>query len=192
MTTAEVRELVAANMKLVGYTLHRAFRGHLRRAVGDTLYSAGLEGLLRAAESFDPARGMKFSTWASACIRNAVVQALVRWKRDPASRRGTRRLDAPLVRDEEEALGEVLPDVKAVRPPEAAARSELCADVVKALAELPRPSWGEVVMARAAGSTVVEVARARGVSKQCEHQLYHAALARLGRDCPGLKGHLDG
>jgi RNA polymerase sigma factor (sigma-70 family) len=191
MTTPEVADLVASNLGLVGHIVARSFRGHLRRAAGDVVYSAGLEGLLRAAESFDQTRGVKFSTWASRCIHNAIVQALVRWKRDPCSRRGTRHLDAPVVPGEPETVGEVLEDARVTPPQETAARVELRADLGQALSGL-RPDLGAVLLARLAGVSDVEQAAARQVTKQAVGHLARVAMGRLARGHGRLRRHLDG
>lgn len=44
----------------------------------DDIISAGIEGLRRAIDSFDPDRGVKFETYCSARVRGAVLDALRR------------------------------------------------------------------------------------------------------------------
>jgi RNA polymerase sigma factor FliA len=55
----------------------------------DDLVSAGYEGLLQAALSFDPARGIKFHTYAVTRIRGAMLDQLR--KRDQTSRLARRK-----------------------------------------------------------------------------------------------------
>lgn len=78
--TEERRALVRDNVGLVGV--------HLRRVVSirdrdrnkrnrDDLFQEGCLGLIRAAKSFDPAKGIPFRAYALARIRRAVHEALV-------------------------------------------------------------------------------------------------------------------
>lgn len=49
----------------------------------DDLCQEGLMGLLRAAESFDPSRGVKFSTFAEVCIVNRMKSLLTKGYKSP-------------------------------------------------------------------------------------------------------------
>jgi RNA polymerase sigma factor for flagellar operon FliA len=51
----------------------------------DDLRSAGREGLLRAARTFDEARGVPFRRWANLRIRGAMIDGLRRWGGIPRS-----------------------------------------------------------------------------------------------------------
>jgi len=55
------------------------------------LVSAGVRGLIQAAENFDPSRGLSFSTLAVARIRGAMLDELRRWDRVPRSVRQKER-----------------------------------------------------------------------------------------------------
>jgi RNA polymerase sigma factor for flagellar operon FliA len=73
--------------------LAKAIVARVRLAYGlaipfDDLYSLGLTGLMRAAERFDPTRGVPFATFAYHRVRGAVIDGL---RRDPGV-----RLDDPL------------------------------------------------------------------------------------------------
>ena len=50
----------------------------------EDLISTGSIGLIKAVNTFDPARGIKFSTYASRCIENAILSQRnnrrLRWK----------------------------------------------------------------------------------------------------------------
>src|SRR4029077_5412768 len=68
--------LILHNEKLVYIT---AFRMHARlsRAVElDDLQSEGFVGLIKAVDTFDQGRGVKFSTYAIALIRGAIQEYL--------------------------------------------------------------------------------------------------------------------
>jgi len=63
--------LVSANMGLVHAVVNKSY-GHVRKATGlikDELIQEGCVGLLRAAELFDPSRGLRFSTYATIWIK---------------------------------------------------------------------------------------------------------------------------
>jgi RNA polymerase primary sigma factor len=70
---AERDRLVIANQGLV-YQLVRSFEG--RGLDRDDLVGWGQTGLLRAAEKFDPSRGLKFTTYAVYWIRQALYKAV--------------------------------------------------------------------------------------------------------------------
>lgn len=74
-TTAAQRDtLVLEHVPLLRHIVGRmALPGGLER---DDLYGFGMLGLLAAADSFDPARGLKFSTYAYSRIRGSILDAL--------------------------------------------------------------------------------------------------------------------
>ncbi len=61
-------QLIADNMGLVYQQLHR-----LNRINDEDAYSYAMEGLFKAASTFDPNRGIQFSTYATTCIYNALM-----------------------------------------------------------------------------------------------------------------------
>lgn len=64
--------LVCSNIRLV---LHLAARSAWRTSSPmDDLIQEGLTGLLRAARTFSPHRGVRFSTYATQCIRRAIAR----------------------------------------------------------------------------------------------------------------------
>ena len=67
------RRLVESNLRLVSYVARRY--GDLGVPFDD-LFQEGAIGLVRAVERFDPARGVRFSTFAYWWIRKAVIEAL--------------------------------------------------------------------------------------------------------------------
>jgi RNA polymerase sigma factor (sigma-70 family) len=67
--------LVEGNVGLVVMTRQRFFP-RAPRAMCEDLFQAGLVGLIRAAERFDPALGCKFGTYAVPWIRNYIGRAL--------------------------------------------------------------------------------------------------------------------
>jgi RNA polymerase sigma factor (sigma-70 family) len=88
-TIAAVRtakhQLVMANMGLVHAVVKQFYSHHAAKTVGMTieeLVQEGSLGLLRAAELFDPSRGVRFSTyavvWIKGLLSNSHVSELVR------------------------------------------------------------------------------------------------------------------
>src|SRR6185436_267078 len=54
----------------------------------DDLYGFGMLGLIHAADSYEPARGLQFSTYAYTKIRGAILDELRRLDFLPRGRRG--------------------------------------------------------------------------------------------------------
>lgn len=71
--TADVDTLVTANLRLVW----KIATGYEGRGVGmEDLISAGNFGLLRAAQKFDPTRGIRFSTYAAWWIVQTIMREI--------------------------------------------------------------------------------------------------------------------
>lgn len=71
--TDEEREMVDANRGLVYAALGRMRLGALNT---DDAAQAGMIGLMRAAQKFDPSREVEFSTYADYWIRQAIVRQI--------------------------------------------------------------------------------------------------------------------
>jgi RNA polymerase sigma factor for flagellar operon FliA len=82
-------DLVQRHIGLVHYLARRMHRSLADNADLDELTSAGMIGLLAAAEGFEPARGLSFSTYAAARIRGAMLDELRRI--DPLTRTARER-----------------------------------------------------------------------------------------------------
>ena len=81
MTEQEVERIVRENSGLVGAFVNRTLRLFPRLPSGyerEDLQSLGYMGLLRAAQTFDPERGVAFSTYAYRCIETTIAGALRR------------------------------------------------------------------------------------------------------------------
>ena len=78
MNTKEKTELIERNMGLVFFIAQKYFDVGIE---GDEAISAGLLGLVKAANSFDPARKIKFSTYAGRCIENEILMCIRSAKR---------------------------------------------------------------------------------------------------------------
>ena len=85
-------DLVRGNLRLVRHIVRRIAARVPAHVDGDELMAAGYEGLLRAADRFDPDRGVAFSTFAACAIRGAVMDALR--DMDPLARPTRQRVQA--------------------------------------------------------------------------------------------------
>jgi RNA polymerase sigma factor FliA len=94
-----VREqLLARHLPLVHHVARRMQRSLARDADINDLVSAGTIGLVDAVESFDPGRGLAFSTYAAPRIQGAILDDLRRWDHAP---RSVRRKQRDIARAEE-------------------------------------------------------------------------------------------
>lgn len=82
-------DLVQRHVGLVHFLARRMHSSLADDADLDELTSAGMLGLLAAAEGFEPARGLSFSTYAATRIRGAMLDELRRI--DPLTRTGRER-----------------------------------------------------------------------------------------------------
>lgn len=70
--------LIRHNLRLVAHIAKKYYAAD----TPEDLISTGSIGLIKAVNTFDPARGIKFSTYASRCIENAILtQRNKRWLR---------------------------------------------------------------------------------------------------------------
>ena len=67
----DINKLIEDNMGLVYKQLHR-----FNLAYDADSFSFAMEGLMNAAKTYNTKRNIKFSTYASACIYNAIMQHL--------------------------------------------------------------------------------------------------------------------
>ena len=61
--------LIRHNLRLVAHIAKKYYAAD----TPEDLISTGSIGLIKAVNTFDPARGIKFSTYASRCIENAIL-----------------------------------------------------------------------------------------------------------------------
>lgn len=169
----------------------------------DDMTQEGLIGLLRAARRWDPGRGLKFSSLAVPCIRDAISTAwTTRSRRRLRSATPDRSgwpgwndweerclsLDAPLPGSSGRTLGDVMADDRAVDPAQAAALADRACRLLQALADLD-PLERAVLVHRygLVGEPLgwPQIARRLGVTSGRARQIEAAALATL-REVPSL------
>jgi RNA polymerase sigma factor for flagellar operon FliA len=72
-----------AELDLVDLAARQLARRVAKTATLDDLKSFGREGLLKAARTFDPSRGVPFRRWANVRIKGAMMDGVRRWGRLP-------------------------------------------------------------------------------------------------------------
>lgn len=191
-------ELVEGNLRFVVASARR-YRG--RGVPMEDLVNEGNLGLVRAAERFDPERGVRFVTYAAWFVRQTMLDALARAGRAappvPASGEGGVRpgrraalvsLEAPSDPDGSGApLSDLLGDAAAPEPDRPAVRRERRRALERGLAFLPERE--ERVLRLFFGldgeppRTLADIGREMGISRERARQLKERALGRL-RDGP--------
>lgn len=100
-------ERLRESIKLVHFVLHRQFPA---LAYDQDLFQEGCIGLWHACLRYDAELGAQFSTYACICIKNAILMALRRRRREPPAV----SLDAPLEdNDSAFCIGDTLEDPRA-------------------------------------------------------------------------------
>lgn len=92
--------LLERHLPLVRFVARRMWKKIRKRMDLDDLVSAGTVGLVNAVESFEPERGLAFSTFATPRIRGAILDHLRKWDHVPRSVRRKQRA----LRDARETL----------------------------------------------------------------------------------------
>ena len=151
------------------------------RAVGDDaemLRSASFLGLVRAARSFRPELGYRFTTWANACREQEI--RFERQRQIRHRRRWRQEWVEPISGDGQLSL---LVDPQSGRDEELEEIRDQFADRLDQL-KRKRPRAAEAVIRGANGETMVEIAVGWGVTRQRAQQLRDAGLAFLRRNSP--------
>ena len=176
------RRLVSANLRFV-VSVARNYRGRGVPLVD--LVNEGNLGLVRAADRFDPGRGVRFISYAHFWVRRAMMQSIMseserRSPSDPAPRRLS--LDDP-VTGGACTLAELLPDERTPPPGARLAHDRLCEAVEASLTDLP-PRERDVVrryfgLGGEGTLNLGEIASDLGVSRERVRQLKERGLSRL-------------
>ncbi len=76
MSQGEREQIIHQHVDLVKYEVDRVAAGLPAQVDRDDLISAGIIGLIRAVDRFDPNRGASFSTYATTMMRGAIMDEL--------------------------------------------------------------------------------------------------------------------
>lgn len=159
----------------------------LDRAVSmEDLMQAGFIGLMKAADSFDPAAGKSWSGWACWHIQMEFNSALgLRQGHFTRPHTGAAALDRPLSADDADGAtaGDMLADETLPDADEAILRDELRRDVRAAVDRLKSEGQRQVVqLCKLEGWSYRQAAQRMGVSVGQAYQLFFRASNNLARD----------
>lgn len=199
MSDNEREQLVLGNTRLVWYVVRRLY-GHSTADQQEELYHYGLEGLVKAARDFDPARGVKFCTMAYPYIRNALSHGARRefgavylpvYKRraysallygddvpdglDPTDVRSMRALGEGVLSLDTEYMA----DRMLGSEDEELQRVEQRADLERLLGRLESREWYVIVHRLAYGEELRQVGDALGLSRERVRQIEKQAMKKL-------------
>ena len=86
---AQARDtLIRHNLRLVAHICKKYYAGN---SAQDDMISIGTIGLIKAVDTFDPAKGKRFASYASRCIENELRMDLRRGRRTPCPMKPTWR-----------------------------------------------------------------------------------------------------
>jgi RNA polymerase sigma factor (sigma-70 family) len=187
MTAASGRDsLVLGNLRLVRAVIARRSWPVSQVLDADDLYQEGVIGLCRAADLYDPGRGVAFSTFAWSCIHNRILLAYAELKKpwrlaqEPyvASLEGIR--DG---RGEDAPLAAFVDGTRALWAQDGAETDPAAgAWVADALSPL-RPRDRAMVLDRYVdGQTWTEIGRRHGLTRQGAQLAVRVALDRLRQE----------
>jgi RNA polymerase sporulation-specific sigma factor len=177
-TEQEVERIVHENAGLVGSLVSRTLRLFPRLPSGydrEDLQSIGNVGLLRAAQTYDPARGVAFSTYAYRCIEYAISGEL---KRASDRQIDCISLSVLLGEDEDNPLEDQIP---ASNADAAATAFNNCEREIleEALTGLPEPQARVIRSIYFDGDSVTQVAQRYGLSTQAIQNLHLRGLKAM-------------
>lgn len=182
--TETQQSLVESNTALVGWAVKRLTPAGWHRGIldNDDLASAGMLGLIRAAQTHDPAKGA-FTTHASYHIR---CQILTEMK----NRQDHIRIPLSVDPAERSRLAEALMTVPISGDTQIAApewgeshrMDDTRDEVERILARLPRRQ-ADILRERMAGKTLSEIGKALGVTRERVRQIEAMAYEYVRRKC---------
>ncbi|MFW6156856.1 MAG: sigma-70 family RNA polymerase sigma factor [Armatimonadota bacterium] len=88
LSPAEREQIITENVDLVRYEVDRVASGLPDQVDREDLVSAGMIGLIRAVDRYDPGRGASFRTYAGTLMRGAILDELRRMDWAPRGLRG--------------------------------------------------------------------------------------------------------
>jgi RNA polymerase sigma factor (sigma-70 family) len=178
MTEQDVERIVRENTGLVGMLVNRTLRLFPRLPTGydrEDLQSLGYLGLLRAAKTFDPGRGVAFSTYAYRCIETTISGAL---KRETDRQIDCISLSLLTNEFEDHPLEDQIPD-KGVDAAAEALNSCERELFERAVEGLPEKQARLVRALYFDGDSVVQVAQRWGINAQAVQNIHVKALKAL-------------
>jgi len=178
MNEQDVERMVHENTGLVSALVGRTLRLFPRLPSSydrEDLHSLGLVGLLRAAQTYDPERGVAFSTYAYRCIEYSIAGAL---KREKDRHLDCISLNLLMGEEEDTPLEDRVPDPGIDLAAIAMNRCER--DLLeKAMEGLPEQQARVLRAIYFDGETVAQVAATCGLSTQAVQNLHQRGLKAM-------------
>ncbi len=112
MDAGQRDQFIKQHVDLVHYIVGRIAISLPPNVDRDDLISAGIVGLIKAVDRFDPSRGVKFATYASSVIRGEIMESLRSRDWAPRSLRRRAREVAEVVAELEAEIGQVPTDAE--------------------------------------------------------------------------------
>jgi RNA polymerase sigma factor (sigma-70 family) len=177
-TEQDVERIVQENSGLVSALVGRTMRLYPRLPSGydrDDLYSLGNLGLLNAARTYNPERGVAFSTYAYTCIGHAIVGAL---KREWSQQIDTISLHQTMNEDDDNSLENQIEDPS---PDALALAMGQCDQEIlkKAVSRLPDREADVIRLLYFEGESVMQVAKRLRRTTQAVQTTHVRALKAL-------------
>lgn len=167
----KARARIEDNIKLVYFIYGRLAQSELFFRYRDDLISDGFFGLVKAAQKFDDSRGVKFASFATACIRNQIFMGLRKLRKQTAHETS---LDAPIGVDEDGHELYWLDVLEAPQPQLVEERLDFHA-FMKTASEKER----HIVQAKRLGYTQKEIGRQLNLSQSYVARLYKKFCLRF-------------
>ena len=167
--------LIRHNLRLVAHIAKKYYAADS----AEDLVSTGTIGLIKAVNTYDPARGIKFSTYASRCIENEMRMQFRRRRRAPP----VLSLQEPLENSQEGGLTlmDAIPDSEPLE--ESLEQRDLVRRLSTRLAQLPAREQRILALRYGLGGetphTQLQTAQKLGLSRSYISRLESRALRRL-------------
>lgn len=170
-------KLIRHNLRLVAHVAKKYYTTPDRQ---DDFISIGTIGLIKAVDTYDPARTVRFASYASQCIQNELRMHLRRVRREA----GTLSLQEPLEGENGMlTLADTLPDEAVME--EDCERRDAAARLRTLVEQLPERDRQLLTLRYGLGSgaplTQQEVAARFGISRSYVSRLEKRALSELAR-----------
>ena len=170
-------KLIRHNLRLVAHVAKKYYTTPDRQ---DDFISIGTIGLIKAVDTYDPARTVRFASYASQCIQNELRMHLRRVRREA----GTLSLQEPLEGENGMlTLADTLPDEAVME--EDCERRDAAARLSTLVEQLPERDRQLLTLRYGLGGgaplTQQEVAARFGISRSYVSRLEKRALAELAR-----------
>ena len=170
-------KLIRHNLRLVAHVAKKYYTTPDKQ---DDFISIGTIGLIKAVDTYDPARTVRFASYASQCIQNELRMHLRRVRREA----GTRSLQEPLEGENGMlTLADTLPDEAVME--EDCERRDAAARLRTLVEQLPERDRQLLTLRYGLGGgaplTQQEVAARFGISRSYVSRLEKRALTELAR-----------